>query len=84
MTDPYEIRQAVKHGNLRVIRGDWTMHLHCCATPKERDAAELCLGPDGEVALHPRLAARALGVNPMTVNSRLRRFKKKMRKHARK
>jgi hypothetical protein len=84
MTDPYEIRKAVRDGALSVVHGHWTMHLTCCATPKEREAAELCLGPDGELAMPIALAAKALRVSNWTVQRRLARFKRKARRHARK
>jgi len=76
MVDPAEITQALKAGELTSQPPDYTMHLGCCCTPAEREVVELCLC----LGFTRMETAQMLGKSILTINKRLARFRRKMRK----
>lgn len=79
MDDPAEITQAIRAGNLSSVRPDVTMHMGCCCTPREREVVDLCLCQ----GFKTWEAAQILGISPVRVQLRLKRFRRKMRRCSR-
>jgi hypothetical protein len=78
MIDPLNVRQAIEAGELAVAELDVTAHFGCCCTPKQREAAELCIGL--QPGMKQKDAARLLGVSRKTIRDRLDAFRKKVKK----
>ena len=76
VTDRPEVEAGLASGSLGAQPADWSMHLGCCATDAERQAAELVLGME----LLTCQAARIMGCTARDVRIRLDRFLAKVKR----
>lgn len=73
------IDTAIAGGSLNVTHPDWYMHLGCCATKKQAEAARIVIAEEFGVVS----AAKMLGVSKQAIYARVKAFLRKVDKHER-